>query len=171
MSPSRRQTLVGIAGVAVGTGAYGYGRGDGDETERHVETALATAEAVYPSTVSVDESFIRKQVFGRREPLPGHFEGLRDALDTVDGYARSRYGRPMAALSEGTRLTLLRDLGVDSVRASPDGTRANRIRYYLVHDLLFALITSPEGTALHGIESPPGVPGGRDVYRLDPNDV
>jgi hypothetical protein len=176
--PTRRQFLVALGGTTLAAAAYGYG---GRATEQsntkrsgstgysarqdRVAAATAVAEAVYPPSVPVDESFIETRVFGRIEPKPGHFDGLAAAIDTVDGYARARFGGSVTALSPGRRRGVLQSMGVTTVHPTADGTAAERVRYYLVNDLLYALFTSPLSSEWTGVDNPPGHPGGRDAYR------
>jgi hypothetical protein len=171
--------LGALGGAAVGAGAYGYGttaqgtRGasDGHPASReHVETAAAVADAIYPQSVPVDESFVETAVFDRVEPTPGHFDALVESIEAVDSYARARFGASVTDLSPARRRQVLRSMNATAVHPMPDGTTAERVRFYLVNDLLYALYTSPRSRALTGIENPPGHPGGLDAYRRAPGD-
>jgi len=72
-------------------------------------------------------------------------------------------------LSVADRDSLLREVGADTAPPDPDGTNAERVRFYVVNELLYALYTSPTGGELVGIENPQGHPGGTDTYqRGDP---
>ncbi|MEA5408870.1 hypothetical protein VB773_15715 [Haloarculaceae archaeon H-GB2-1] len=51
---------------------------------------------------------------------------------------------------------------------NPDGTTAERVRYYLVNEPLYALYASPTGGTLVGIENPQGHPGGTESYQRGP---
>jgi hypothetical protein len=162
-------TTLGAAGVGYGPAALAEGSDEGPATPGRIDATTAMAEVVYPPAVSVDEGFVRTQVFGRPEPLDGHFRGLADAIDTVEEFSASRFDAPVAALSRADRRQLLTDMGVNSVRASCDGTVAERVRYYLVGDLLYALFTHPRGGRLLGIPNPSGYPGGSELYRRGPD--
>jgi hypothetical protein len=59
-------------------------------------------------------------------------------------------------------------MGVHTADEDPDGTTAERIRFYVVNELLFALYASPAGGRLVGIENPQGHPGGAESYRRGP---
>lgn len=175
MTLTRRDALVAIAGTTLGATALGYGPGllaaetdDEPATDARVAATTAVAAVVYPSAVSVDESFVRRRVFGRPEPLPGHFEGLAAAVDTVDEFCVARFDRPVAALDPADRHRALVELGVYAVHANREGSVAERVRYYLVNDLLYALFTHPTGGELLGNPNPPGWPGGIDVYQRGP---
>jgi hypothetical protein len=126
------------------------------------------ANAVYPSDVSVDESFVESRVFGRPEPIPGHFDELRAAVEAVDDYAAARFGRRLVDLPPARRRAALSAMGVTKVHPTDDGTTAERVRFYLLNDLLYAFFTSPISSELTGIENPPGYPGGREAYRRPP---
>ncbi|MFO7927635.1 MAG: hypothetical protein ACQET5_00370 [Halobacteriota archaeon] len=178
---TRREMLLTLGGVTVGAAGYGYGiqpsagdasqwaTHDGSTTDRHVEAARAIAEAVYPTSASVDRAFIEDHVFGRTEPRPGHMDGVRSAIETVDGYAVARFGSRISAHPPERRRHVLRSMGVTEAHPNPNGTAAERIRFYLLNDLLFALLTSPVSGDLTGIENPPGYPGGRGAYRRAPD--
>ncbi|WP_254538080.1 gluconate 2-dehydrogenase subunit 3 family protein [Halomarina litorea] len=175
MTLSRRDALAALAGTTLGATALGYGPGalaadgaDEPATDARVAAATAVAAVVYPSAVTVDASFVRRRVFGRPEPLPGHFDGLARAIDTVDEFCVARFDRPVAALDPADRHRALAQLGVYAVHANPEGSVAERVRYYLVNDLLYALFTHPTGGELLGNPNPPGWPGGTDVYQRGP---
>lgn len=174
---TRRRTLLALAGIALGAAGHGYAIDRGaepatagdDASMSHIEAATAIAQAVYPSAVAVSEGFIERRVFGRVEPRPGHFEELVTAIEAVDAHARARFGDPVSALPPAGRRRVLRSMGVTAVHPIPDGTTPERVRFFLVNDLLFALFTSPASTVVTGIENPPGHPGGRDAYRHGPD--
>lgn len=182
-SVSRRRTLVGLAGVLAAAAAYGYGRPDDSGqvvanadgarpvTAGHLAATTAVAEAVYPPGVDVDRAFVERELLGRVEPVPGHFDGFAAAVEAVDARARARHAAPVAALPVPDRRDVLRSMGVTAVHPDPDGPTAARVRHYLVNDLLYALFTSPLSTPLTGIRNPPGHPGGRDAYRRRPDDA
>lgn len=176
---SRRRVLLTLGGMTLGAAAYGYGDGSAGGEPRevgtpggdhpaspyHINVTTAVAAAVYPSAVAVDESFVERRVFGRVEPSRGHFEGVVAAAETVDRHAIARFGEPVSELPAADRLRVLKSMGVTEVHPFHDGTAAERVRYYLVNDLLFALFTSPASSEMTGIENPPGHPGGREAYQ------
>jgi len=140
---------------------------DGDDplSGPEVATAVAVADAVYPSAVEGVPAFVEAYV-GRLRP--SRRDAVGAAAAGLDRRARDAYGAPFATLSRGDRETLLREVGVDRVVSKPEGTLAERIRYHLVNTLLYALFTSPTGSELVGIENPVGHPGGYDTYGEEP---
>jgi hypothetical protein len=180
--PTRRQFLTGLGGTALAATVYGYGIGSAQSpdyatetrsgthpaSQYHIDVMTAIARAVYPSTVSVESSFIESRVFGRVEPEPSHFEKLMTAIESVDSHARARFGGGITDISAGRRRKVLQSMGVTTVHPTADGTTAEQIRFYLINDLLYVLFTSPAGGELMGIDNPPGHPGGREAYRRGP---
>jgi hypothetical protein len=169
--------LGALGGAAVAAGAYGYGTGSREAEQlsdshpasrAHVEAATAVADAIYPQSVAVDESFVENAVFRRVEPTPGHFDALVETIEAVERHASARFGASVTGLSPGTRRQVLQSMNVTAVHAMPDGTTAERVRFYLLNDLLYALFTSPRSRPLTGIENPPGHPGGLAAYRRAP---
>src|SRR6056297_1784029 len=197
MELTRRDALTALAagGVAVGTGAmlegnpFADGRGDSStdaSPEERLASLLAVAEVVYPTELSGVEEFVRTYALGRvesaarraadterggttREERPDYREGMVDALGTLDEYARSWFDDDFRNLDAETRATLLDQMGVDTASPAPDGADPDRVRYYLVNELLYALYSSPTGGRLVGIENPQGHPGGTASYRRGPN--
>jgi len=171
MELTRRDALValGVAGTAAG-GAYTVSRLDDKESsaEAVVERLPPVAEVVYPSEVEATDEFLETYVVGRVEEHDGYLEGVVDALETLDGYAKRFRDETFADAPPKERDQLLRSMGVDVVDADPDGTDAERVRYYVVNELQYALYTSPVGGKLVGIENPVGYPGGTDSYRRGP---
>jgi hypothetical protein len=127
----------------------------------------ALAEPVYPEAVSGIEAFVGEFVDGRLDGS-AHDEGIRAAVAEVESAARSWYGAPVAGLSVGERDDLLRELGADTAEEDPAGSTAERVRYYVVNELLLALYASPTGGELVGIENPQGHPGGAESYTRGP---
>ncbi|UPV74206.1 gluconate 2-dehydrogenase subunit 3 family protein [Halorussus limi] len=178
MELTRRDALVALAGggAAVGTGAVLSGEfadatpfADDPAPEDRLDTLLAVAEVVYPSEVSGVEEFVRTYALGRVSDRPDYREGMVDALATLDEYARSWFDDDFRRLDAGAREKLLDQMGVDTASPSPEGADPDRVRYYLVNELLYALYTSPTGGKLVGIENPQGHPGGTGSYRRGPN--
>lgn len=180
MELTRRDALAALAagGVAVGTGAllegnpFADGRGDSStdaSPEERMDALLAVAEVVYPTELSGVEEFVRTYALGRVEERPDYREGMVDALDTLDEYARSWFDDDFRALDAETRADLLDQMGVDTASPAPEGADADRVRYYLVNELLYALYSSPTGGKLVGIENPQGHPGGTASYQRGPS--
>lgn len=172
---TRRDALIalGASGVAAGTAALTWdqlrdGEGDGF-TEAQRATLLALAHTVYPSPITNVETFVEQYVVGKASERPDYRAGMADALDELDDYARTWEESPFADLSSETRGELLRGFGVDVVDPDPDGRPEERVRYYLVNELQYALFASPTGGELVGLENPQGHPGGTESYRRPPD--
>lgn len=176
MELTRRDALRALAatGAVAGTAsAYRWGRGDGDPagfTDHERETLVALARVVFPGAVSGVPAFVETYTVGRVEDRPGYASGMREAVATLDDYATDWFDDRFVDLSPATRDELLRQMSLDTRDADPEGDPVERVRYYLVDELLYALYTSPTGGKLVGLENPPGHPGGRTSYRLGPAD-
>jgi len=171
----------GRAGGAEDDGAGPDGGAGSDDDpdladDRQVRDAMvAVAEVVYPSEVAGIEAFVEGFLAGRLE-REGHAEGLRRAVADLDRLAEAWYDGPVAALSPADRDSLLRETGARTAEEVPDPahvpaadpTAAERIRYYVLNDLLLALYASPTGGELVGIENPQGHAGGTDSYQRGP---
>lgn len=180
---TRRGFFTALGGTGLAATSYGYGidsgrsltaatktqSGSHPASQYHIDVMTAIARAVYPSAVSVDSSFIESRVFGRVEPKTDHFENLVAAIEAVDSHARARFGGGVTDISAARRRRVLQSMGVTTVHPTADGTTAERIRFYLLNDLLYALFTSSVGGELMGIDNPPGYPGGREAYRRGPD--
>ena len=125
----------------------------------------AVAAVVYPDGVANRRAFVESYVVGRVADRPAYREGLREAAGQLDAVARDWHDAPYADLDVDTRDRILRGLGVETADPDPDGRITDRIRFYLVNDLLFAFYSSPTGGRLVGIENPIGHPGGIESYR------
>ena len=186
MELTRRDAAAALAALGAGGAvAFGIDRGrrgagtspDASDPEpsgpsgpadERVRTALvAAAEVVYPSDVSGIEGFLEGFLAGRLDDSE-HAAGLRAAVGTLDERAGSWYGGRFASLPPADRDRLLREIGADTAEEDPDGTAAERVRYYVVNELLLALYTSPTGGELVGLENPQGHPGGADSYARGP---
>jgi len=127
-----------------------------------LEALVAVAEVVYPSAVDVTGEFVSTYVSRR---VPARRRGIREAIGSLDDQAQSWYGARLPSATVGEREALLRRMGVDAVQPRPEGTVSERVRYYVVNGLLYALFTTPKGSRLVGIEEPQGYPGGYAAYR------
>jgi hypothetical protein len=156
----RRTTDAGADGAVDGT----EGLPD-DEAVR--ETMAAIAAAVYPDAVSGIDAFVGGFLDGRLDGS-AHGEGIRAAVAELESTARSWYDAPVADLPVADRDELLRGLGTDTAEEHPHGTTAERVRYYVVNELLLALYASPTGGELVGIENPQGYAGGAESYTRGP---
>jgi hypothetical protein len=144
--------------------------GDDTGTEVSLSTDLldlldAVAEVVYPDGVGERRAFVDSYVVGRVTDRPAYREGLREAAAQLDAVARDWHGAPYADLDVDTRDRILRNLGVETADPDPEGPLTDRVRFYIVNDLLFAFYSSPTGGRLVGIENPIGHPGGTESYQ------
>ncbi len=179
MELTRRDAIAALAALGGAGGAtYGYSRlrddGDGPElsppSDDHVrETMTATAEIVYPSELSGIDTFIEEFMNARLAEDDDHAAGIREAVVVLDEHSQTWHDQPFAALSADPRETALEELGADGADENPEGSTAERVRYYVVNELLLALYSSPTGGTLVGIENPQGHPGGIESYQRGPN--
>lgn len=174
MNLTRRDALAALAGagiVASGAAAV-VSRDDLDADpaalDTTLETLVAAAEVVYPTEVEGVREFVEAYSLGRMADRPDYREGVDEATDTLDGYATSWHDAAFASLSVAERDSLLREMGVDAVEPDPAGIDPERVRYFVVNELQYALYTSPTGGKLVGIENPQGYPGGTTSYQRGP---
>jgi hypothetical protein len=148
--------------TAAGNGAPG---GEDAGEDALLSALAAAAEVVYPSAVEGHRRFVETYALGRLDGREEYRTGMGRAVADLDATARDWFDARFESLSAGDRDRLLRELGVDTADADPSGSISERIRYYVVDDLLFAFYASPAGGRLLGIENPPGYPGGLESYR------
>ncbi len=183
---TRRDALaaLGAAGVgAAGLGALTLGddgspdgeggdekRDDGEQPlgRREVETVRAVARVVYPSEVSGVAGFVERYVVGRARDRPAHARGIADAVAALEEYTRDWYDAEFLDLDADGQEEALEGMGVPAADPDPGGSAVERVRFYLVNELLYALYTTPTGAELVGLENPQGYPGGTDSYRRGP---
>jgi hypothetical protein len=174
MKLTRRDALFALAagGIAVSATPEGGGTGGGKSTvtEDDVDTLVLLAEVLYPSTVEPTAEFVESYVSGRHNRDEDRVDGLRTALESVRQTSRRETGRDLSSIGVDLRSEVLRATGADRARPEPDGTTAEKIRYYVVNDLLYALYTSPTGGELVGNSNPAGHPGGTEAYQRAPTD-
>jgi len=164
MELTRRDVLAALAAASAGCSFPEDASGDGFSSEE-TETLVSLAEVVYPSDVTSIENFVRDYSLARVEGRGEYREGMRDAIAELDEHAETFHDQAFAALPKPTRDEALRGLGVDAADPDPEGATRERVRYYLVNELLFALYTTPTGGELLGTENPPGHPGGTRSYQ------
>jgi len=143
------------------------GGDDRADTERVRATMRAVAAVVYPDELTGVDTFLQRYLDGR---LDGgdHALALRQTVAELEELAEAWYGDSVAALPAADRDSFLREIGADTADEDPDGTTAERVRYYVVNDLLLALYASPTGGELVGLENPRGHPGGITSYARGP---
>lgn len=159
----------GLAGCSAPTDEYGEPATDTPNLdESGMETLVALAEVLYPSAAENVEGFIEEYAAERVRREPDHDRGVVDAIEQLDEYAETIYGKRYAALSVDARASALDEMPVDTAEPVPDGTDTQRVRYFLVNDLLYAFYATPTGASLAGLENPPGHPGGTRSYQRGP---
>jgi hypothetical protein len=176
MKLSRRDALgaLAAAGVAVGAGGAALLAAEDDDgtdaplSPDDVGTLVAAAEVLYPSEVEGTASFVERYAEGVAAGRPDHAAGVADAVAYLDDYAEAWTDERFGALSPAERDRALGRMGADTADPDPQGSDVERVRYYVVNELLFALYASPTGGELVGIENPIGHPGGTESYRRGP---
>lgn len=168
MRLSRRDALYALAGVGIagGTGAVLTTREDGFDDTLFV--LVAVAEVLYPSEVEGIHEFVETYSLGRIGNREVYRKGVVEATAAVDENARFWYDSKYAKLDRETRDEVLHEMGVHHAEPAPEGTTAERVRYYVVNELLYALYTTPTGGRLADIENPIGYPGGTGSYQRGP---
>ncbi|PSP99954.1 hypothetical protein BRC89_02940 [Halobacteriales archaeon QS_4_70_19] len=173
---TRRDAMAALTAAGAATalgGSLGWAvlaTGDDDEgfSDRERETLVALAEHLYPSAVSSVGDFVERYTVGRVRDRPEYAAGMRDALVALDDYALQWTEQRFVDLTPDRREVLLESMGVTVASPEPDGLDPERVRFYLVNELLFALYSTPTGGDLVGIENPQGHPGGTTSYREPP---
>ena len=174
----RRDVLKALsaAGITVGAGAALLEWSDGEEespdpivTDHERRTLHAVARTVYPSELSGIPSFVDGYMSRRLRADLDRADAVLDALAALDSYAREWEGADFRELEPAKQDETLRAMGVAEADPVPDGDPRERVRYYLVNELVYGLYTSPTGGELVGIENPQGHPGGTDSYRQPPD--
>jgi hypothetical protein len=172
--------LVALGGAGTAAGAAGIGiglldtDGDGDDDDGPLaahdrETAVALADVLYPSAVDGVASFVETYVEGLATDRPDYAGSVAGAVDALDEYCETWWDNPYVALPPDRQEQVPRGMGLAAADPRPDGADRERVRYYLVDELLYALYASPTGGRLLGIENPPGHPGGIESYQRGPD--
>jgi hypothetical protein len=171
MELTRRDAVLALAGgglIASAAAVEGTTGNDATVSDDDLGTLVALAEVLYPSSVTVTDEFVETYVLGRQTVDDGYLTAIGEALDVVRGTSRRETGRAYAALDRGLRDEVLRATGADRAYPDPEGTAAQRVRFYVVDELLYAFYATPKGAGLAGNENPPGYPGGTEVYQQRP---
>jgi hypothetical protein len=179
MELTRRDALAALAAAGIGGTAMAVGLNgensdsDNDGTDSPVgstelDVLTGAAEVLYPSEVSGIDEFVETFARGREGASPDHATGVADAARHVDEWSRSWFDEGYASLDEQKREAALDRIGAREAEPDPQGSDSERVRYYLVNELLFALYSSPTGGKLAGIENPQGHPGGTSSYSRGP---
>lgn len=166
---------VSAAGIAVGGGAaWTASTDDSQDTDAllasdELETLIAAAEILYPSEVEAIGPFVERYVGTVATERPEHARGIADTVAYLEEFTAEWYDTGFADLEPPTRDEVLRRMNLDSAEPDPAGSDVDRVRYYLVNELLFALYSSPTGGELVGLENPQGFPGGLQSYQRGPD--
>lgn len=171
MELSRRDALSALAAVGVGAAAgCSAPTAEADVADEDVvRTLVAVAEAVYPSAVEGVESFVREVSTARIRADEAYEAGVVDAVDRLEAYVDEFHDVRYVELDRGERVGVLDRMGVDTADPVPDGRDRERVRYYVVNELLYAFYSTPTGASLAGLENPPGHPGGTSSYQRGPD--
>ncbi|WP_152042650.1 gluconate 2-dehydrogenase subunit 3 family protein [Salinigranum salinum] len=169
MELTRRDALLALAGTGiVASTALTTGETDGALTDADIESLLDLAEVLYPSAVEPTAEFVETYVVGRYRSNDERLAGLKSALQVVRRTSVRETGRSLGALDIETRDKVLRATGGDRAYPDPEGTTAQKVRYHIINDLLYALYTTPKGGELVGNPNPTGYPGGVEAYQQGP---
>ena len=170
MKLTRRDALLALAGGGiVASTALTTDEMGGEFTDSDVETLVHLAEVLYPSAVDVTTEFVETYVVGRYRSDEERLAGLTSALQVVRRTSTRETGRSLGSLDIDTRDEVLRATGGDRAFPDPEGTTAQKVRYYIINDLLYALYTTPKGGELVGNPNPMGYPGGIEAYQQEPD--
>lgn len=182
MNLTRRDAIVALAasGVAVGGGSAIFlsledapqeaTENDAEQIITHdaLRTLIAAAKVLYPSEVENIDTFVTRYVSGRATDNPAHANGIMAALEYLNDYTVAWFDEEFAALDRQGRVDALHRMNADTADPDPEGSDVERVRYYIVNELLFALYSTPTGGELLGLENPQGHPGGLDSYQRGP---
>ena len=155
-------------GFAEGRDSTAPGDGGGGDATAVVDAQVATARVVYPSVVENVGAFVESYAGTKLAERPAFREGAVEALADLDAQSTISFDTRFAGLDPGECDVVLRRVGADTAEPDPEGTAAERVRYYFVNEVLYALYASPTGGELVGIENPQGHPGGTDSYQRGP---
>ncbi|RXK49004.1 gluconate 2-dehydrogenase subunit 3 family protein [Halorientalis pallida] len=190
MELTRRDAVAALGAVGVAGGALALSESGDDDagnedrrtttptgseeetpslSEHELTTAVAVAEAIYPSALEDVERFVTDFLRGRVADDPDRATEIHETVTYLDDYVSTWYDvDAYASLSRANRTEAFERMNADTIDPDPDGGNVQRVRYYLINDLLFALYASPTGGELVGIENPQGHPGGTTSYRRGP---
>ncbi len=177
MSLSRREVIAALlAGGATGTAVSALPSGlvetetaerQGDLTGANLEQLVAIAEVVFPSAIDVTAEDVSE--YATRVP-DDQRSAFHRTLTQLNRRVFGSHGRLLAEMSVQQRGAALRSMGIARVGSSPSGSLAERVRYYLINQLVYSLFTTPQGSELIGVENPVGYPGGYESYQRPPTD-
>lgn len=177
MELTRRDATIALAAIGAGGIALGAHQFRDEPTAEspltddevtEINSALvAVAEIVYPSEITGIPDFVTTYLDGRLDH-PDHATNTAITVTELNELATQWHNHPVPELSLETRERLLHETGTATADEAPNGTTAERIRFYIINELQLALYTSPTGGKLVGIENPIGHPGGVQSYQEQP---
>lgn len=177
MKLTRRDLAKALGAVGLGVGA-GAGvralREDDDEgksgplNDADIATLVAVGRVVYPSQLDGIESFVREFTQTRAAARPEHARGVVAAIEYLNTYTETLDDMQFHELTHERQAATLEQMDADTADPAPDGSDVERVRYYLINELLFALYSTPTGGELVGTENPMGHPGGIQSYQQGP---
>lgn len=166
---------LGAAGIAVGAGtAWTAGTNKTPEPDAPIgsdelETLIAAAEILYPREVKAIGPFVERYIGTVATERPEHARGIADAVAYLEEFTGAWYAAGFTDLEPPTQDEVLSRMNLGSATPNPTGSDVDRVRYYIVNELLFALYSTPTGAELVGLENPQGYPGGIASYQRGPN--
>lgn len=139
MKLTRRDAVIALSTLGLTSAAWlaDHPR-EGAVSSAEADALVALGETLYPASVEPSRSFVETYVAGQREIDPDHAANVAAAVNTVRQECRLVTGVDLPALSRERRGDVLRSTGADRAEPDPDGTDAERIRYYVVNNLLYA---------------------------------
>jgi hypothetical protein len=168
MELSRRDALAALAALGTAGSTAGCALGPPEKDDGDVLAAyLVVAETVYPSEVDGIEPFVESFLPPRLD-REEHGDRMTGTVHELDELAREWYDTSVSELSSAECDQLLREVGAETADEDPEGSLAERVRFYVVNELLLGLYASPTGGGLVGIENPQGYAGGTDSYQRGP---
>lgn len=138
-------------------------------TEHKQETLIAIAKIVYPTSLSGINEFVKTYSIGKMSNRPEYRTSIINSINLIDRLSEEWYDKKYINLDKKNQESVLREIGSDTAEPKKSGSPAERIRYYIINELLYALYTTPKGGRLVGIENPQGYPGGLETYQKNYN--
>lgn len=169
MRLTRRDALAALAAGTASAAGCSAPEVDGEGLDpAAADTLVAAAAVLYPTDVENTGEFVRTYTRGRTRDDARRRRGIEATTADLRRVAREWYGEAFTTMSVERRKATLRETGADTADPDPQGGLANRVRFHVVDELLYALYTSPAGGRLAGVENPVGHPGGTTSYQQGP---
>lgn len=160
--------LLSTADIQLNPGEDADADADQPIDDATLSTLVAASEVLYPSEIENSREFVTQYIRGRARDDPDYATEIVNTVAYLDQYSLSWYRKQFRSLDVSTRDDVFREMNADTATPAPDGSDVERVRYYIINELLFALYTSPTGGALVGLENPQGHPGGLGSYQQGP---